>query len=54
MAGMFVGGFVSAVSMGTALFSGIVPVGELAAEFISLALALATAFTVASATALDA
>jgi hypothetical protein len=51
---MFVGGFVSAVSMGTALFSGFVPTGELVAEFLSLALALTTAFTVASASALDA
>lgn len=53
MAGMFVGGFVSAVSMGAALFGGIVPAGALSADLLSLALAVATAITVASASALD-
>jgi len=53
MASMFLAALVAAVSMGTALFGGIVPAGALGAEALSLALAVATAITVASASALD-
>jgi hypothetical protein len=53
MAGMFFGGLVTTVSMGTALFGGIVPAGAVGSDVLSLGLAIATAITVASASALD-
>lgn len=53
MAMTFIGGLVAAAAMGTALYGGLVPAGALSYEILSLALALTTAITVASAVALD-
>ena len=44
---------ITAASIGTALFGGIVPQGALSADLLSIALAGVTALAVASAVALD-
>ncbi len=53
MAMACIAALITAASIGTALFSGIVPEGAWDAEFLSIAFAGVTAVAVASASALD-
>lgn len=53
MAGMFFAALVASVSIGTALFGGVVPAGAAVSDMLSLVLAAVASITVASASALD-